>query len=469
MRRAEERIRYFIPARPSMPNAFDMPSNDQLAFLMAPAKERWIFGGNRSGKTESSIVDCTWFCTGQHPVRTLHRKPPVFVRHCGPSYEEQIKGIILKKYRQFIKHTDLLGTSWSRAWSNTEKAIFFSKQLGSSIRFKSYEQDVDKYGGDDLDAVYADEHCPQNRFRENKMRLVDRDGYFVGTMTPEEGGVTWEKKHLRRRGDSISVWFFDMRANPFLSEAGVREVIEELKHDPALFDVKVRGQMAALSGMVIPQYDEELSVMDDAPIMRVVESKDNIYGVFAIDPHLKKPTAMVWACVTREGNILVYKTHKQFMTVDEIKKFVRVKSMNQRIHLWLGDEAQGGEGENIFGQESVLKQLAQGENALPIVPTNQASDKSFQSGIFKLREMFSPDKITGKPKIFIARNACADLTDELDEYQFIPNSKADEMTFRDRVRKVNDDCIDCLRYIAMASTVAGMTHNSIQSGIGGAW
>ena len=50
-RELEERIRTFAPTKVDDPNPNypDLGCNDQWGFLNSPAKERWAFGGNRSG------------------------------------------------------------------------------------------------------------------------------------------------------------------------------------------------------------------------------------------------------------------------------------------------------------------------------------------------------------------------------------------------------------------------------------
>ena len=41
----------------------------QLAFHMCNKKNRWVFGGNRSGKTECGAVETVWLARGIHPYR----------------------------------------------------------------------------------------------------------------------------------------------------------------------------------------------------------------------------------------------------------------------------------------------------------------------------------------------------------------------------------------------------------------
>lgn len=452
-RRQHERIWDFRAFEPGDPNPHGVPCNDQKSFLMSTARERWAFGSNRSGKSEMAAYDQILFATGKHPVRSIHKKPPVNIRQVVVDLEGTAEQVWLNKMQSFCKWSDLKGGSFKAAWSPSTRTLRFKN--GSKIYLKATTQQLNKFGGTDDDACYVDEHIPIAYYRECKARLIDRDGFFVCSMTPEAGGVTWEKRHIRDRQDgSVQWWQWSMYGNPKLSPQAIAEFVRSINDDRVL-RVKVYGEFTALAGMVIPQFNPALSIIDDSKALELLRSPANMHGVIALDSHLKKESALLWAFWTREGNLVCYRAIKKFLTVPEIKHVVRGLSAGEKIHTWIADEAGGGEGKNIYGQESVIVQLNQGDDRLPFIGTNQSSDKSFESGIMKLREMFSVDHISQKPRIFIARNACQDLIDELDEYQFQPDTKADEMTFRERVRKINDDLTDDLRYIVMAEPNIG--------------
>ena len=41
----------------------------QIAFHKCKKRNRWVFGGNRSGKTECGAAECVYFARGIHPYR----------------------------------------------------------------------------------------------------------------------------------------------------------------------------------------------------------------------------------------------------------------------------------------------------------------------------------------------------------------------------------------------------------------
>ncbi len=452
-RELEEQIRTFRPISVDdiNPNYPEMGCNDQWGFLHSEAKERWVFGGNRSGKTHIGVSDLLLFAMGQHPVRTAHRSPPVYIRCIGTSWEDGVKRVILKKFKEMVIRSDLKGGSWETAFSEKSRTLEFKN--GSLISFLTAEQDVNKHAGDDIDAVGIDEHIAQKYYDENIMRLVDRNGYLIGMMTPEEG-ITWERDHVLYPPPGVNVehWFFWLQKNPYLSPEGITSVMASIT-DPMLRRAKLFGEFVALTGMVYSQYRKDLLKVEDFEVPR------HWSRVCIIDPHLRKFAAIVWLAWSPDGEAIIYRTRKVKMTVSDLAKYIRVQSAGEKIDLYIGDEAMGGDGKNIFGEESVLIGLQ--NNGIPVMPTNQSSDKTFEAGIEKVREYIKPDPIsrTCDLKIFASLDTPPEYIDgkltgsifwEFDKYRFKKLQKSDEETFREKVATVDDDYLDCLRYGIMA-------------------
>lgn len=471
-RRLNEGLRYLQLTKPTDPNPWSDPSiglivpcNDQYGYYMDTSPEVWCKGSNRSMKTHTGCAIAGMFAMGIHEALSPMRPAPVSIRVVGNHFDNHVIGILLKKFQTLIPWKHLRGGSWKEGWN--AKSYTIHLENGSRISFRSSEQDVAKFAGDDLDMILGDEHMAKRYYIENKARLVDRNGFYRHGLTLDLGSISWESKHWRENAEKVRVYHFTMKGNPHISKAGQQEFMDSLKNDPTSYAIKVEGREVPLAGLVIPQFDTHVMI-GDKEAQRLRDSQENIYGCFAIDPHLKKASALLWGFWTREKDFIVYKVTKQFLTVPELKKYIKAQSVDMKINLWLGDEAMGGDGLNIYGVQSVLQQLATGEDRIPIVPTSQGSDKSFEAGVMKLRDMMSPDPITGTSRIRIAKS-CSLLLNELEEYQFVPDQKADEMTFRERVYKVNDDLICCLRYAVMAEPSSDISSNPVESGIGGSW
>ena len=50
-------------------NTGEIVHQKQLDFHKCQKKNRWVFGGNRSGKTECGAVETIWLARGIHPYR----------------------------------------------------------------------------------------------------------------------------------------------------------------------------------------------------------------------------------------------------------------------------------------------------------------------------------------------------------------------------------------------------------------
>ena len=68
-------------------NAGEKQHLKQINFHQCLKRNRWVFGGNRSGKTECGAVEACWMARGIHPYR-VNRKD-VFGWVVSVSYEVQ--------------------------------------------------------------------------------------------------------------------------------------------------------------------------------------------------------------------------------------------------------------------------------------------------------------------------------------------------------------------------------------------
>jgi len=431
----EERYWWFEPTKP--------PNNDQQGFVDSKSKVRCVFGGNRSGKTAIGVYDCLTAAQGLHPVRSKTNPPPVHMNYLAPSYEDGINAVILKKFKEMTPRQWLKGGTWSDGYSIKGRQLMFAN--GSTVRFFSYEQDPNKMGGTDLDGAYLDEHAPKDVFMEMLARTVDRNGWIVLTMTPE-AGITWEFEELIEkadRDDNIAYWFFSTYDNPHLQREGIQQ-LENLILDERLKEAKLYGRFVALSGLVYPQFNKGIHVIEP------FELPYRWHRQFIIDPHLKKPTAMLWRAIDPEGISYVYREEEFPAThggVKELANFIRTRSAGEKIDQWIGDEAMGGAGINVFGEMSVLEALRR--TGLPMVGTNLEGGKEFALGVSKVRHKLQPDPISGKPNHFVF-STCPKTVKQYMRYRYRKETKTDDELLREHVVNVDDDFVTCDRYGIMA-------------------
>lgn len=432
------------------------PQNDQYGFYICTAKVQFISGGVRSGKTDIAVKKCYDICTGRHPTLSERFPVPVTGWICAPKYEDNVKQVILKKFQTFCQRKELRGGNWDDAWSERERTLYFAN--GSRLRFFSFEQgraSIDVFSGADIDFFWCDEHVPRDIYLELLARTVDRNGIAMLTMAPDKGGgITWELDDIVENAPNnpdIAVWFFTTFDNPYLSREGIAQLDRALANDP-LRDAKLYGKFVGLAGLVYPMYQRNIHYI---PYRELPAS---FFWVFSINPHLRIPTVWNVGCYG-EGTLWVVlegSFEPSRGGVPELKAAIRASLMKLpkgvRIGLWIGDEAMGGDGLNVFGQPSVLSQLSQGTDGFPIIPTNQSSDKAFEAGVMRIREMLQVDPVTGKPGLYLMQT-CPETNKEFERWQFREKTRTDEQLLREHTQTVNKEYLDNIRYMAMAEPV----------------
>ena len=73
----------------------------QIAFHKNKKRNRWVFGGNRSGKTECGAVEVVWIARGIHPYRNNREQTSGWV----VSLSKQVqRDVAQAKILHYLKH-----------------------------------------------------------------------------------------------------------------------------------------------------------------------------------------------------------------------------------------------------------------------------------------------------------------------------------------------------------------------------
>ena len=267
-------------------NAGRIKHKKQIAFHRCKKRNRWVFGGNRSGKTECGAVECVYMARGVHPYRKNRRD--VFGWVVSLSQQVQ-RDVAQKKIFQYLAPewiedvTMLSGRKGSP--SGVVDQIRVRNVFGgiSVIGFKSCDQGREKFQGASLDFVWFDEEPPQDVYEECRMRVLDRAGDIFGTMTPLKGMTfVYDEIYMNRRGDP-EVWyeFMEWADNPYLDKREVK-LMSGAMDDKALASRRY-GRFAVGEGLVYPEFDERVHVIP--PFALPADWQD----VISIDPGLHNP------------------------------------------------------------------------------------------------------------------------------------------------------------------------------------
>ena len=279
----------------------------QLAFHKCKKRNRWVFGGNRSGKTECGAVEAVWMARGCHPYR--RNRKDVFGWVVSPTMQVQ-RDVAQKKILSYLRSDQIADIVMVSGRKDNPAAgivdqIVVKNVLGgtSVIGFKSCDQGRERFQGSSLDFVWFDEEPPKDIYEECLMRVIDRRGDIFGTMTPLKGLTFVYEEIYMNRGNDPEIWyeFMEWADNPFLSKKEIAALTASM--DETTLQSRRYGRFASREGLVYPEFDESVHVIE--PFAVPPEWQAGI----AIDPGLKNPLSAHWYAVDWDGNVYVVAEH----------------------------------------------------------------------------------------------------------------------------------------------------------------
>mgnify|MGYP001597740949 FL=1 len=306
--RAEEerdRIRWYGPWGPWA---------EQRAFHVSPAVEKAIYGGNQGGKTHAGSWETAahilgmypeWFpkenrfFDGQLPER------PLRIRVAGESYEAAINQIIVPSLLRWIPRNMMP----QMRKNNVGHVVSMKFPNGAEVQFMSFSQELKKWEGWVGHFAWFDEPVPESHYIATLRGLQRFNGRVILTMTPLD--CAWiDRKFLRQGERDVGK---DPRFIPFMvrlplsSNLAIPEDRKEhwagalalVSEEERL--ARLEGKPYQLLGQVYREWDEGVHVIDP-PTGELVAEDWSIYHI--LDPHDRKPNAMLWVGVHRTGAAL---------------------------------------------------------------------------------------------------------------------------------------------------------------------
>ncbi len=409
----------------------------QVAFHKCFKRNRWVFGGNRSGKTECGAVECVYMARGIHPYRENRKDTIGWVVSLSMQVQRDVAQKKILQYLRKEQIADIVMLS-GRKDSPESGVIDFIKVKNvfggvSIIGFKSCDQGREKFQGASLDYVWFDEEPTEDIYLECRMRVMDKKGDIFGTMTPLKGLTFVYREIFLNRHNDKEIWyeFMEWGDNPYLDSSEI-ELLENCM-DEAQLQSRKYGKFAAKEGLVYPEFDEQIHVID--PFSLPSEWQDNI----AIDPGLNNPLSAHWYAVDFDDNVYVVAEH--FAAGRDIDYHAsEIKGVCERLG-WKTD-AQGRVSALI---DSAAKQrtLSGMKNVCELfyergILVNPNVEKDLFAGIAKVKSYLNQKN--GLPNLYIF-SCCTNLIRELKCY-FWGNG--------DLPKKTDDHCLDELRYYLMS-------------------
>ncbi len=409
----------------------------QLAFHRCPKRNRWVFGGNRSGKTECGAVECVYMARGIHPYRENKSGVCGWVVSLSAQVQRDVaqKKILRYLRKDWIEEIVMISGRKDRPEDGVIDFIRVKSVLGGSsvIGFKSCDQGREKFQGTSLDFVWFDEEPPKDIYLECRMRVLDKKGDIFGTMTPLKGFTfVYHDIFLNPKKDP-EIWyeFMEWADNPYLDKAEIAAIEGGL--DEASLQTRRYGRFASAEGLVYPEFDENIHVIEPFAIPK--EWQDNI----SIDPGLNNPLSAHWYAVDFDDNVyVVYEHFAAGRDVDyhasEIQRICNLlgwkRDKQGRVHALIDSAAKQ---RTLSGVKSVCE-LFYERNIL----VNPKVDKDLFSGIARVKSYLKQGN--GLPNLYIFSN-CTELIKELKGYYWGGG---------DAPKKVDDHALDEMRYYLMS-------------------
>ncbi len=412
----------------------DIVHQKQMAFHRCQKRNRWVFGGNRSGKTECGAVESVWLALGIHPYRQNRDNVFGWVVSVSQQVQRDVAQAKILKYLPSRYIFDIIMREGKRSSPQygVIDHIIVKNELGgtSKIGFKSCDQGREKFQGASLDFVWFDEEPPKDIYDECRMRVFDKCGDIFGTMTPLKG-LTWVYDEIElNQSNNPEVWceYMQWSDNPYLDKREVKameSVVSKEEQQSRRF-----GKFSTGEGLVYPEFDQNVHVIDPFDVPK--EWQSNI----SIDPGLNNPTSCHFYAVDYDGVIYVVGEHyeaKQSIDSHVEKIFEIANRLN-----WKRDSQ--GRLEALIDSAANQRTLASERSVAELfaqkgILVNTNVNKDLYSGIQRIKSLFEQKP----PRIYIFKN-CVNLIKELKNYWWGAN---------DRPKKVDDHALDELRYFVM--------------------
>ncbi|MDE7265550.1 MAG: terminase family protein, partial [Clostridia bacterium] len=404
----------------------------QIAFHKCKKRNRWVFGGNRSGKTECGAVECIWILRGIHPYRKNRKDTFGWAVSLSTQVQRDVAQAKILKYlpKSWIVDITMLSGRRDSPSGGVIDQIKIKNVFGgiSTLGFKSCDQGREKFQGSSLDFVWFDEEPPRDIYEECLMRVMDRRGDIFGTMTPLKGKTFIYNEIYLNRKRNPEIWheFMNWEDNPYLSKKEMKLLENAL--DGSALDSRKFGKFTDGAGLVYPEFDESVHVIE--PIEIPPEWQDNI----SIDPGLNNPLSAHWYCVDWDGNIYVVAEH--FASGKDIDFHAQaIKSVSEKIG-WKTDRQ--GRVCALIDSAANQKTLASPKSVSELfyergILVNTNVNKDVFSGIARVKSFLKSGNDEGNIYIF---STCVNMIEEFKTYCWADG---------DTPVKRDDHCMDELR------------------------
>lgn len=417
-------------------NTGELVHKKQIEFHKCKKRNRWVFGGNRTGKTECGAVEVLYLARGNHP----YKKTPKNTSGWVVSLSTQVQRDVAQQKILYYLNPDwiidivmLSGRKDNPSMGIIDHILIKNVNDGvSKIGFKSCDQGREKFQGTSLDYVWFDEEPPHDIYKECKMRVIDKCGEVFGTMTPLKG-LTWvyEEIYLNKNNDK-EVWHSHIQwsDNPFLNEEEIKQITASMSSEE--LESRRYGRFVGNGGMVYKSFDENVHVIEPFDVPK------DWYDTISIDPGLKNPLSAHWYAVDFDGTVYVIAEHYEADRDIEYHSNA-LHEISNKLN-WHRNS--NGKLNALIDSAASQRTLSATKSVVELfydygIQVNPKVKKDLFSGIQRVKSYLKD--ANGNTKLYIFKN-CTNLIKEIKGYYWGDN---------DRPKKQDDHALDELRYYIM--------------------
>ena len=410
----------------------------QLLFHKSKAKNKWAFGGNRSGKSECGAVESVWLARGIHPyIENVIGGAQGWIVSLSSKVQREVAQAKILHYLDKSSIVDIImsqGSKGNAKYGIIDKIIIKNVYGNiSTLTFKSCEEGREMFQGASLDFVWFDEEPPKDIYDECKMRVMDRSGRIFGTMTPLKGlTFIYDEIYLNKYNDP-EVFYVTMEwaDNPFIPQDEIKRLTASMSTEE--LEARRYGKFIdSGSSLVYPEFDESVNVIEPFSVPYYWQE------TISIDPGLKNPLSCHWYAVDYDGNVYVIAEHYEAgKNIDYHAE--RIKEISSSLGWHHG---RFGKLEAIIDSAASQVTLASTKSVVELFYDNDIIvspkvNKDLFAGISRVKSYLKNAK--GESRLFIFKN-CVNLIREIKGYRW---GNEDAPVKRD------DHALDELRYFIM--------------------
>ena len=345
-----------------------------------------LVGGNRSGKTESGAMVAAataigaddpgvqkWMKDNGLPEGSIQSRPGRVC--CGSLTSNESIRVQRPKVEKFLP----VGTVWKNRHGSGESVAHLPN--GGTVLFKTIDQGARAWQADSWDLCWLDED-PESEgvWNEARMRLVDRKGRMLCTMTPLRGLTwIWDRFVHDPEFGSKTVWIHG-QDNPFVPSDELEALLRSYgAHERA---ARERGEFTVLEGRVYAGWSRDLHVVSELPNL------EHIDRYMSIDFGTRNPFCALMAYVdTKEDTIFIVDEHyKREWTLSR-----HAEKLKEMFKQW--------------GEPSVVVADPEDRGSRLSLATDHdiqtvKAKKEIRAGINSVAERLQPD-VEGRPHLFV--------------------------------------------------------------------